>query len=84
MGEKASMEGLISALNWHVEHIVLPSSLYLVKEKHFLIYSAIFYPLFSLSSLGRYQHSVVLLLSFSWKEGQRLQASSAISANAAL
>lgn len=54
--------------------------------KHFLKHSEIFYPLFPLSFLARYHHLIVLVLSFSWKEGLKVtsKATSAINANAAL
>lgn len=56
---KRSRWKLIPAVKWHLEHIVIPISLYIKKIKHFLKHSEIFYPLFPLSFLGRYHHLVV-------------------------
>lgn len=55
------------------------SSLCIIKEKHFVTYITIFYLLFSLLCLGRYCYFLL-----AGRKSKRLQASSAINANAAL
>lgn len=75
------------AVKWHLEHIVIPTSLYIMKIKYYLKHSEIFYSLFPLSCLDRYHHLVVCYYFLAGrKEGLKApsKATSAINANASL